>query len=237
NYALLREDRGRDDHIVAAHERFLPWGTHSLYGWEAGDERFDLIRNPTEPFRFGWIVEIDPMDPGRAPIKRTALGRFAHEGANPIVALNGQVAVYMGDDAKFEYVYKFVSRGRFDAKNPAANRDLLESGTLYVARFDADGSGEWLPLVYDEKGPLNERAGFRDQAEVLIKARAADSILGATPMDRPEDVDVNPVNGRIYVACTNNDRRADESTISHYRGREIDLGPNAANPRALNQYG
>ena len=237
NYALLQAERGLDDHIVAAHERFSMWARHSLYGWEAGDERFDLIHNPTEPFRFGWIVEIDPMDPSRAPTKRTALGRFAHEGANPIVAPNGQVAVYMGDDAKFEYVYKFVSRDKFDAKNGAANRELLESGTLYVARFDADGSGEWLPLVYDEKGPLNERAGFRDQAEVLIKARAAASILGATPMDRPEDVDVNPATGRIYVACTNNDRRADETEIAHYRGREIDLGPNAANPRALNRYG
>lgn len=237
NYALLQNERGADDHVVASHARFAMWSTHSLYGWEAADERFDLIRNPTEPFRFGWIVEIDPRDPNRAPIKRTALGRFAHEGASSIVAQSGNVAVYMGDDAKFEYVYKFVSAGKFDAKNPAANRDVLESGTLYVARFDASGAGEWLPLVYDEKGPLNAAAGFRNQAEVLIKARAAASILGATPMDRPEDVDVNPVTGRIYVACTNNDRRADESKTASYRGREIDLGPNAANPRALNQYG
>jgi secreted PhoX family phosphatase len=91
--------------------------------------------------------------------------------------------------------------------------------------------------VYDEKGSLNAAAGFRDQAEVLIKARAAASVLGATPMDRPEDVDVNPVTGRIYVACTNNDRRANEAGLAHYRGREIDLGPNAPNPRALNKYG
>ncbi len=237
NYALLQKARGRHDHVVASHERYAMWSTHSLYGWEAADERFDLIRNPTEPFRFGWIVEIDPSNPTRTPIKRTALGRFAHEGANPIVAPNGRVAVYMGDDAKFEYVYKFVSADTFDVKNPAANRDLLDSGTLYAARFDADGSGEWLPLVYDEKGPLNETSGFRNQAEVLIKARAAASILGATPMDRPEDVEANPVTGRIYVSCTNNDRRADEVEIAHYRGRDIDLGPNAANPRALNQYG
>lgn len=237
NYALLQKERGADDHIVASHGRWSMWNTHSLYGWEAADPRFDLTRNPTEPYRFGWIVEIDPRDPTRAPIKRTALGRFAHEGANSIIAPDGRVAVYMGDDAKFEYVYKFVSDRRFDAKNPSANRDLLESGTLYVACFDADGSGQWLPLVYDEKGPLNKAAGFRNQAEVLIKARAAASVLGATPMDRPEDVDVNPVTGRIYIACTNNDRRAEESKVAHYRGREIDLGPNPANPRPLNQYG
>lgn len=237
NHALLQKERGLHDHVVASHERFAMWSTHSLYGWEAADPRFDLTRNPTEPFRFGWIVEIDPRDPARAPIKRTALGRFAHEGANSIVAPDGRVAVYMGDDAKFEYVYKFVSTGKFDAKNAAANRDLLESGTLYVARFEAGGAGQWLPLVYDRKGPLNESSGFRNQAEVLIKARAAASILGATPMDRPEDVDVNPATGRIYVACTNNDRRTDEAQLAHYRGREIDLGPNPANPRALNQYG
>jgi len=237
NYALLQQQRGADDPVVLAHACYGMWSTHSLYGWEAADSRFDLIQNPTEPLRFGWIVEIDPMDPTRPPVKRTALGRFAHECASTFVAPDGRVAVYMGDDAKFEYVYKFVTAERFDPKNPAANRDLLDKGTLYVARFDANGSGEWLPLVYDEKGPLNAAAGFRDQAEVLIKARAAAWLLGATPMDRPEDVEVNPLTGRIYIACTNNDRRTAESSVAHYRGREIDFGPNAANPRALNRYG
>lgn len=237
NFSLLEQERGAHDRIVAAHRR---WGMHSvysLYSWEVVDPRFDLLRNPTEPFRHGWIVEIDPTDPQRRPVKRTALGRFAHEGASPIVAHDGRVAVYMGDDAKFEYVYKFVSNGRFNAQRPAANRDLLDDGTLYVARFDANGGGEWLPLVYDERGPLNKAAGFHSQADVLIKARAAASILGATPMDRPEDVDVNPVNGRIYVSCTNNDRRTEGSSSGFVLGREIDLGPNAANPRALNEYG
>jgi secreted PhoX family phosphatase len=187
NYALLQQQRGADDPVVLAHACYGMWSTHSLYGWEAADSRFDLIQNPTEPLRFGWIVEIDPMDPTRPPVKRTALGRFAHECASTFVAPDGRVAVYMGDDAKFEYVYKFVTAERFDPKNPAANRDLLDKGTLYVARFDANGSGEWLPLVYDEKGPLNAAAGFRDQAEVLIKARAAAWLLGATPMDRPEE--------------------------------------------------
>lgn len=237
NFLRLEKQEAADAHVVDSHRSFSMWNEHSLYSWEAADARFDLLRNPTEPFRFGWIVEIDPTDARRAPVKRTALGRFAHEGASPIVSQDGHVAVYMGDDAKFEYVYKFVSRDRFDPQATASNRDLLDDGTLYVARFDADGGGEWLPLVYDEKGPLNEAAGFRDQAEVLIKARAAGSVLGATPMDRPEDVDVNPANGRIYVACTNNNRRADESKTVEYRGREIDLGTNAANPRAINRFG
>lgn len=237
NMADLKGARSADPHVVESHRRWRMWNTHSLYSWEIVDPRFDLTRNPCEPFRCGWIVEIDPMDATRTPIKRTALGRFAHEGANPIIAHNGRVAVYMGDDDKFEHVYKFVSDATFDPKNPAANRDLLDRGVLYVARFDASGSGEWLPLLYDPKGPLNEAAGFRNQAEVLIKARAAATVLGATPMDRPEDVEANPVTGRIYVACTRNEqRRASEGPIV-YAGREIDGGPNASNPRAANQFG
>jgi secreted PhoX family phosphatase len=226
-----------EPHIVESHRRWRMWKTHSLYGWENVDARFDLPRTPTEPFRFGWIVEIDPRAPARAPIKRTALGRFAHEGASPVVAHDGRVAVYMGDDDKFECIYKFVSDGRFDAKRPAANRDLLDRGTLYAARFDANGRGQWLPLVFDAKGPLNAAAGFRDQAEVLIKARAAASILGATPMDRPEDVAVNPVSGRIYFSCTRNELRTAASASRTYAGREVDTGPDSANPRAANGFG
>jgi secreted PhoX family phosphatase len=237
NLADLKGARGSDPHVVASHSRWRMWNTHSLYSWEIADPRFDLPKNPCEPFRFGWIVEIDPLDPERRPVKRTALGRFAHESANPIVASNGQVAVYMGDDDKFEYVYKFVSAGRFEPHDRAANRDLLERGELYVARFDASGAGQWLPLRFDPKGPLNAAAGFRDQAEVLIKARAAASLLGATPMDRPEDVEANPVTGRIYVACTRNEQRKAANGPGMYGGREIDLGPNPANPRPANEYG
>jgi uncharacterized protein len=233
----LRARRDVDAHVVESHRYWRMWRSHSLYGWENVHARFDLAQEPSEAFRFGWIVEIDPRDPSRAPIKRTALGRFAHEGATPVVATNGRVAVYMGDDDKFEYVYKFVSSGRFDAREPRANRDLLDAGTLYVARFDASGNGQWLPLVFDSKGPLNAAAGFRNQAEVLIKARAAAHVLGATPMDRPEDVEVSPTTGRIYVACTRNDSRTAESTLRTYSGRAIDLGPNAANPRSKNDYG
>jgi len=237
NLEALKARKDVDPRIVDAHRYWRMWKQHSLYGWENVHARFDLAQEPCEPFRFGWIVEIDPRDPQRAPIKRTALGRFAHEGASPVVAPDGRIAVYMGDDDKFEYVYKFISTGRFDAKNPAANRDLLGAGTLHVARFDASGRGQWLPLVYDEKGPLNAAAGFRNQAEVQIKARAAAHLLGATPMDRPEDVEADPVSGRIYIACTRNESRASEATTRPYSGREIDSGPNAANPRGHNEYG
>ena len=219
-----------------AHARF-PLGEMSLYGWDHADARFDVRREPREALRAGWIVEIDPRDPAAPPRKRTALGRFSHEGANTILARDGRVAAYMGDDEKFEYVYKFLTDGRFDPKNPRANRDLLDRGTLHVARFDADGGGQWLPLVYDEQGPLNRAAGFRDQAEVLIKCRAAADRLGATPMDRPEDVEPSPVTGRVYIACTKNGDRDRGSRRDHFLGREIDFGADAANPRLLNDFG
>jgi uncharacterized protein len=237
NMTELRRRSDMDPLVVEAHRRFRMRNAASLYAWEAVDARFDLTREPREPFRFGWIVEIDPRSPDRAPVKRTALGRFAHEGANPIVAPDGCVVVYMGDDDKFEHVYKFVSDAKFDAKNPAANRDLLDRGTLYVARLDASGAGQWLPMIYDPRGPLNAAAGFRDQAEVLIKARAAADILGATPMDRPEDVEANPQTGRIYVACTRNEDRKPSAGTGSYAGRELDTGPNAANPRGSNPWG
>jgi hypothetical protein len=237
NLDTLRARRDVDPFVVESHRHWRMWKVHSLYGWENVHARFDLAQEPCEPYRFGWIVEIDPRDPTRAPVKRTALGRFAHEGASPVVAPDGRVAVYMGDDDKFEYVYKFISTGRFDAKKPEANSDLLDAGVLHVARFDASGHGEWLPLVYDAKGPLNAAAGFRNQADVLIKARAAAHVLGATPMDRPEDIEANPTTGRVYVACTRNDSRTSESTLRPYSGREIDLGPNAANPRGKNDFG
>lgn len=239
-FANLEQLKARSDvdpFIVEAHRRFRMWKAQSLYNWDIADARFDLAATPTEPFRFGWIVEIDPRDPASTPIKRTALGRFAHESASPVIAHDGRVAVYMGDDDKFEYVYKFISNGRFDRGNRAANRHLLEQGTLHAARFDASGKGRWMPLVFDPKGPLNAAAGFRDQADVLIKARMAAYLLGATPMDRPEDVEANPVTGRIYVACTRNESRSVSPGTVTYGGREIDSGPNAANPRGANAFG
>jgi secreted PhoX family phosphatase len=237
NLDQLNARKDIDPFIVDAHRRFRMWKAQSLYNWDIADSRFDLAVAPTEPFRFGWIVEIDSLDPTSTPIKRTALGRFAHEGASPVITQNGRVAVYMGDDDKFEYVYKFISNGRFDPKNRAANRNLLDQGTLHVARFDASGKGQWLPLVFDPKGPLNAAAGFRDQADVQIKARMAAYLLGATPMDRPEDVEANPTTGRIYIACTRNENRTIEPGTITYGGREIDTAPNAANPRASNGFG
>jgi len=227
---------GGDAAVVEAYGRF-PLREHSYYGWEHAESRFDVRVEPREALRFGWIVEIDPRDPQSPPRKRTALGRFSHEGANAAVARDGRVAVYMGDDDLFEYVYKFVTRRAFEPRDPRANRDLLDHGTLYVARFDADGTGQWLPLVVDEKGPLNRRNGFASQADVVIKARAAADLLGATPMDRAEDIEPSPLTGRVYIACTKNGERETASRRAQYAGREIDLGVNAANPRAANAAG
>jgi secreted PhoX family phosphatase len=226
---------GDDPGLVDAMRRF-PFRENSFYGWDVQDARFDMRNEPHEPLRFGWMVEIDPNDPKSVPRKRTSLGRFQHEGANSIVGKTGHVAAYMGDDEKFEYIYKFVTRDRFDPRNPAANRDLLDHGTLYCARFDADGSGEWLPLVHDENGPLNSRAGFASQGDVVIKARAAADLLGATPMDRPEDVEPSPLTGRIYIACTMNADRANTKD-PQWSGRDTDVGMNAANPRPDNTSG
>jgi uncharacterized protein len=231
----LRET-SKDQSLLDA-DRRLAIRQNSVYGWNFQDPRFDLAHEPHEPFRFGWMVEIDPHDPASVPRKRTALGRMQHEGANTIVGKSGHVAAYMGDDDKFEYIYKFVTRGRFDAKNPAANRDLLDHGTLYCARFDANGRGEWLPLVHDENGPLNSRAGFANQGDVVIKVRAAADILGATPMDRPEDVEPSPVSGRIYIPCTKTEDRGIIDGEDRWSGREVDIDADAANPRPDNRSG
>jgi hypothetical protein len=183
-----------------------------------GASALDDYRN--EPNAFGWVVEIDPFDPASTPKKRTALGRFAHEGAWVApVRFNQPVVVYMGDDSRNEYVYKFVSRGRWRLRG--RERDLLEDGTLYVARFNDDGSGDWIALVFGRNG-LTPANGFKSQADILVNTRLAADFVGATPMDRPEWGTVEEETRWVYMTFTNNSART---------------SPNSPNPRAPNPFG
>lgn len=192
------------------------------YEWKL-DERFDIAKNENEPNRFGWVVEIDPYNPNSTPIKRTALGRFKHENAEVVIAKDGKIVVYMGDDEANEFIYKFVSKAKYNPNKP--NRDILNEGTLYAAKFidtkDFEGVGEWVALEYGKNG-LDETNGFYNQGDVLIHARLAASVVGATPMDRPEWIAADPNGKYIYATLTNNTKRTQT---------------NASNPRNKNIYG
>ncbi|MGE7959010.1 PhoX family protein [Pseudomonas sp. NPDC089530] len=217
----------------AAQKRYGASVTSRDINWHQHNPRFDLAKNPNELNRHGWVVEIDPFDPQSKPIKRTALGRFKHENAALAETRDGRAVVYMGDDERGEFIYKFVSRDRINHRNLKANRDLLDQGTLYVAIFDngdgnpdhPKGQGKWVELSHGKNG-IDASSGFADQAEVLIHARLAASVVKATRMDRPEWIVVSPKDGQVYCTLTNNAKRGEE-------GQPVG-GPN---PREKNVYG
>ncbi len=233
--------------ILALNRYGLPQGRKAPYGWETAGSTDLFARwnsvvsgaDATADYRnvfntFGWVVEIDPFQPDSVPAKRSALGRFNHEGAWPAPAVAGQpIVIYMGDDARNEYIYKFVSKALWDAADVnggiAAGAKYLDEGTLYVARFDADGSGEWLELSFGKNGldAGNATYAFANQADVVTHARLAADLRGATKMDRPEWGAVNPRNGEAYMTLTNNSNRVAPSATP--TGSQ--LKPDAANPR------
>jgi uncharacterized protein len=195
------------------------WG----YNWRSTDARFDISKHPNEPNRVGYVVEIDPANPSSTPRKRTALGRFKHENAAVVVAENGHVVVYLGDDERGEFLYRFVSAGKFSKVGD--NTNLLEDGRLYAAKFEDSGRGQWLELT-------PQSTGLESQAQVCIHTRIAASAVKATTMDRPEWVAVNPLKPEVYCALSNNKNR----------GRKPNAGGDPTpvagpNPRGRNRYG
>ncbi len=210
--------------------------TASRYGWDTVDARFNATASGAdasadyrnEPNQFGWIVEIDPFNPSSVPVKRTAMGRFGHEGVVFAQPRNGkQLVAYMGDDSQNEYIYKFVSKQPY-LTNSSTNRNLLAEGTLYVAKFNDDGRGDWLPLDINN-GAFRAAAAaagvtFADQADVLINTRLAADVVGATRMDRPEWGAVDPTTAMVYFTLTNNSART-AGTVDE------------SNPRGPNPYG
>ena len=212
------ENYERSDAMKRYGVNLSDWG----YGWARVDERFDISGHPNEPNRAGYVVEIDPFDPESVPRKRTALGRFKHENADVVLAADGRVVVYMGDDERGEFLYRFVSDERFSVG--ADNSGLLDSGTLFVARFSDDMTGEWLPLTPETTG--------MSAVEIAVNSRMAGSVVGATTMDRPEWVASNPGKVESYVALTNNKNRGIKPNAG---GDPTPVG--GPNPREANVYG
>ncbi len=201
-----------------------------VYRWWQQDPRFDLAQENNDSQRFGYVVEIDPLRPDLPPVKRTALGRFKHENAELVLAADGRVVVYMGDDEADQFIYKFVSRRRYDPQSAdsfgvTSRNGLLDEGTLYVAQFHEDGRGHWLPLQ-PSKRQLSTAGNSPDDgftwADICIHTRHIAKTAGATPMDRPEWISVHPVSGEVFASLTNNKSRQ----VSH-----------PANPRTTNLYG
>jgi secreted PhoX family phosphatase len=193
------------------------------YLWHTTDDRFDVQKEPNEPNRFGWVTEINPYNPRSIPIKRTALGRFKHEGAWVQEARDGRVVVYSGDDEQGEYIYRYVSRLPWK-KSFECGIHPLNDGTLYVAKFHADGSGDWLPLA-----PSNPALAGWSLADILINTRGAADLAGATRMDRPEWIDTMPKELTAICTLTNNSRRGNAASTTP--------AVDAINPRAPNTYG
>ncbi|WP_020669154.1 PhoX family protein [Amycolatopsis nigrescens] len=246
NQYFANADKVTDPVAQARQKRYGLAGGASTRKWERFDKRWDIAQEPNEPNRFGWVVEIDPNDPHSTPAKHTHLGRFKHEAANIKITKDGRVAVYSGDDERFDYIYKYVSKGKYKKGSSALarrhNSALLDDGTLYVAKFtgdspaaeidgtgklpadgEFDGTGEWIPLASGDKSFVDDFTA----EEVYVFTRLAADKAGATKMDRPEDIEPNPVNGRIYAALTNNTDR----------GAAGKAGADEPNPRVRNKNG
>tara|TARA_Y100000588_G_scaffold390872_1_gene497645 strand:- start:6934 stop:8241 length:1308 start_codon:yes stop_codon:yes gene_type:complete len=232
NYFVNRDEA--DYNARPTHKRYGIGlgGSSRYYAWEAVEPRFDATPDASRPYqghvnepnRFGWVVEVDPFNPTHRPRKRTAMGRLGRECATCVIDDNGHMAVYSGDDARGEYVYKFVPEQAYKPGDRDHDRDLLDAGTLYAARFDANGRGRWLPLRWGQPG-LTPENGFVDQHAVLLNARGAADAVGATPMDRPEWVASHPTTREMYVSLTNNTERGKADPTD------------AANPREQNVHG
>ena len=218
-----------DETLAAGFKRYGISDKGAGYDYHLFDARFDVTANPNEPHRAGYVVEIDPTDPTSTPVKRTALGRFKHENAECVLANDGRVVVYLGDDERGEFIYKWLSRDAYVEGGDTST--LLTEGQLYVAKFNDDLTGEWVALTPEATG--------MDAAHIAIFTRTAASAVGATTMDRPEWIAVNPTAVEAYCCLTNNSRRGaknDDGSIKTNAGGDP-MTVNAVNPRETNNYG